>query len=338
MDDLPPPFSGGLPPADSALPSGFRGAMDLPAGRDDPRHYTLPDPPRELAAFEAPVEGLGVGAPGKVGLLELTFAPLAGATRIIHHFQRFPLQVFRPIYLDPHRPGMAFVYVMSHGGTLQGDRARMDLVCAPGASAHVTTQAPTKLYRMERNYATQLVHLTAGEDGFLEYMPDPVIPFRDARFAGRTLVTVHPGAGVILGEVLLPGRVAYGEHHDYGLFHNQTEAYASDGELLFSDVSNFAPRSASPRSPGRLGPHAASATLHAISRRVPARALAERLHARIAGVRGVSGGASELPNGCGAWARVLGPSSSGVQAALHAAWDEARLALVGAPAPDRRKV
>ena len=59
---------------------------------------------------------------------------------------------------------------------------------------------------------------------------------------------------------------------------------------------------------------------------------------RMPDVPGVSGGASELPNGWGAWARVLGPSSREVQAALYAAWDEARLALVGAPAPDRRKV
>lgn len=313
-------------------------AAPVATGRDDPQHYTLSDPPRELAAFGEPVEGLGIGAPGKVGLLELTFAPLAGATRVTHHFQQFPLQVFRPLYLDPHRPGMAFVYVMSHGGTVQGDRARMDLNCAPGASAHVTTQAAAKLHRMERNHATQLVHLTAGEDSFLEYMPDPVIPFRGARFAARTLLAVHPGASAILGETLLPGRVAYGERHDYDLFHSQTEARAAPGgELLFSDTLNFAPRAGTPHSPGRLGPHAVVATLYVVSRRVPARTLSDRLHARIAGVPGVSGGASALPNGCGAWARVLGPSSLAVQAALHAAWDEARMALVGAPAPNRRK-
>jgi urease accessory protein len=43
--------------------------------------------------------------------------------------------VFRPIYLDPNRPAMAFVYVLSHGGTLQGDRARIDVACMPGAAS-----------------------------------------------------------------------------------------------------------------------------------------------------------------------------------------------------------
>ena len=242
-----------------------------PPRRDDCRHYTIPDLPPEFAAFESPVEGLGVGQPGKVGLLELAFAPVGGVTRITRHFQQFPLQVFRPIYLDPHRPETAFVYILSHGGTLQGDRYRLDVTCEPGASAHVTTQSSAKIYRMECNYATQVVRLTASPESFLEYLPDAVVPFRESRFYGRHLLTVHPTASVIFGEVLLPGRVAYGEHHDYTLFCSQTEARATDGALLFSDTLKFMPQSASPHSPGRLGHHAALATLYVMSRRVPAR-------------------------------------------------------------------
>jgi urease accessory protein len=305
--------------------------------RADPLHYTPADLPAEFAAFETPVEGLGVGSAGKVGLLELTFAPLGGATRITHHFQQFPLQVFRPFYLDPHRPAMAFVYMLSHGGTLQGDRARLDLVCAPGASVHVTTQAAAKLYRMERNYATQLVNLEAGEDSFLEYLPDPVIPFRDSRFFTRTQLTVHPSATAILGETLLPGRVAYGEHHDYALYASQLEARSPEGELLFTDSLKFAPQRAPLHSPGQLGPHAAVTTLYVVTRQVPAGGLADRLHARLLALPGVVGGASELPNGSGAWGRVFGPDSISVSGALRALWDEARLALTGAPAPQGRK-
>ncbi len=305
--------------------------------RDDPRHYTLPDLPPEFAAFETPVEGLGVGQPGKVGLLELAFAPLGGATRIVRHYQQFPLQVFRPVYLDPHRPEMAFASAMSHGGMVQRDRYRLDVTCEPGASVHVTTQSATKIYRMERNYATQFVRLTAGPESFLEYLPDPVIPCRDARFYGKAELIVHPNASVILGEVLRPGRVAYGEHHDYTLYASHLEARSFEGDLRFSDTLKFAPRRTSPHSPGRLGPHAAMATLYVVTRRIPARSLSDRLHARLAGLPEVAGGASELPNGCGAWVRVLGASSLHVSAALHAAWDEARLALIGVPAPHRRK-
>jgi len=305
--------------------------------RGDPRHYTAPDLPPAFADFEAPVEGLGVGRPGKVGLLELTFAPVAGATRITHHFQQFPLQVFRPLYLDPHRPEMAFVYVLTHGGVLQGDRARIDVTCMPGAAAHVTTQAASRLYRMERNYATQLVHLCAGEASVLEYLPDPVIPFRDSRFYTCTELTVHPTATAIVGEVLLPGRVAHGEQHDYALYASRLTAHSPEGELYFTDALELAPRGRPLHSPSRLGPHAVLATLYVVSPEMSGRALSDRLHARVAELPDVAGGASELPNGSGAWVRVLGASSAAVSAALHAAWDEARRAVLGTPAPNRRK-
>ncbi|HEY0970261.1 MAG TPA: urease accessory protein UreD [Gemmatimonadales bacterium] len=305
--------------------------------RDDPHHYTPRDLPPAFAAFETPVDGLGVGRPGKVGLLELTFTPVAGATRVTHHFQQFPLQLFRPVYLDPHRPDMAFVYVMSQGGTLQGDRVRIDVECMPGAAAHVTTQAAGKVYRMEQNYATHLVHLRAGEQSVLEFLPDPIIPYRDSRYYARTELTAHPAATVIMGELLLPGRVAHGEHQDYALYSSRLTAHSPEGRLLFTDTLELTPRQRPLNSPGRLGQHAVLATLYVVSRQVPGRALADGLHARVAEMPDVWGGASELPNGCGAWVRLLGATSSTVSAALHAAWDEARLAVLGAPAPNRRK-
>jgi urease accessory protein UreH len=58
---------------------------------------------------------------------------------------------------------------------------------------------------------------------------------------GRTVLTVDPTACVILGETLLPGRVAHGEQHVYALFWSTTEACATDGALLFSDMLRFEP-------------------------------------------------------------------------------------------------
>jgi urease accessory protein len=313
-----------------------RATATTPA-RSDPRHYTPDDLPSAFAEFDTPVDGLGVGRPGKVGLLELTLAPVAGATRVTRQFQQFPLQLFRAIYLDPHRPDMAFLHVLYQGGTLQGDRARIDVTCLPGAAAHITTQAASRLYRMEQNYATQLVHLRADAASVLEYLPDPVIPFRSSRFYTRTQLTVHPTATAIVGETILPGRVAHGECDDYTLYASRVTAHSPEGELYYTDTVELAPRRGTLHSPGRFGAHAVLATLFVASPGVSGRALSDRLHARVATLPEVAAGASELPNGCGAWVRVLGPGSSAVSAAMFAAWDEARLALLGVPAPNRRK-
>jgi urease accessory protein len=51
----------------------------------------------------------------------------------------------------------------------------------------------------------------------------------------------------------------------------------------------------------------------------------------------VLAGVSELPNACGVSARILGPTSKTVRAALTNAWNAGRQALLGAPAPDLRK-
>lgn len=304
----------------------------------DPSWYTPADLPAEVRAYDTPLVAMGVGSAGKVGVLDLELAPVRGVTRIMRQYQQLPLYLFRALHVDPGWPAMAFVYLLQSGeGIVQGDRYRLDLHCAPGSAVHFTTQAATKIYRMEHNFATQLVNLTAGAGAFVEYLPDPVIPFRDSRFYQRMRVSVDTDATVILGETLLPGRVARGEVHAYALYYTDTEVRTAGGALLFVDRLKLAPHSAAPRSPGLLGRHDVVATLHVITRRVPAAALVECLQRGLAEQSDVLAGASQLPNGCGAVLRVLGPTSAAVTAAMHGAWNEARLALAGLPAPDLRK-
>ncbi len=295
--------------------------------------------PDEFVAFDRPVEGgLPVGAPGKVGVLELALARRGGTTRVEHQYQRAPLHVYRPIHLDANLPEMAFVFVQQFGdGFVDGDRCRIDIDCGADAAVHVTTQAATNLYRAERNFATQLVDLRAGRGALLEYLPDPVVPFRGSRFFQRTRLTADLDSTVILAELLLPGRVARGEIHAYDLYWAETEARRPDGTLLFADLLRFRPTEGEgPQSLGLLGGRDVVATLHVVTQRVPAAELVEPLRQAMTDY-GVLAGVSELPNECGASARVLGTTSKAVRAALTSAWNAARLALLGVPAPDLRK-
>jgi urease accessory protein len=295
--------------------------------------------PDEFLAFDRRVDGgLPVGAPGKVGVLELALARSKGTTRVEHQYQRAPLHTYRPIHLDANLPDMAFVFVQQFGdGFVDGDRCRIDIDCGADAAVHVTTQAATNLYRAERNFATQLVDLRAGRGAVLEYLPDPLVPFRGSRFFQRTRVTADPDSTVILAELLLPGRVARGELHDYDLYWAETEARRPDGTLLFADTLRLRPTEGEgPRSLGLLGGSDVVATLYVVTQRAPAAELVERIRQALDG-GDVLAGVSELPNGCGASARLLGPTSKAVRATLTNAWSAARLALLGAPAPDLRK-
>jgi urease accessory protein len=308
--------------------------------RDDPAWYTPADLPAELLAFDSSVQdGLAVGSPGKVGLLDLLLAPCGGVTRVQRLYQRGPLHIYRPVHLDPCRPDMAFIYMLQSGdGLVQGDRYRIDVDCAPGSAAHLTTLAATNVFAARQNFATQLVNLRAAAGSVLEYLPDPLVPFRGSRLFARTCVTANADSIVILGEILLPGRVAHGEAHVYDLYWSETEVRRPDGRLLFADVLRLRPEDGrDPRSMVLLGPYDVVATLYVITTRVAAASLVAELRSAVAACAGVVAGISELPNDGGAAVRILGPTSMAVRAAMRTAWNAARVALLGAPSPNLRK-
>ena len=296
--------------------------------------------PEQVARFGDAIQGgLVVGAPGKVGVLELTLARSGGTTRVQRQYQRSPLYVYRPIHLDPGRPDMAFVFVQQAGdGLVQGDRYRIDVHCAPGSAAHVTTQAATNVFGARQNFATQQVHLRADAGAIIEYLPDPLVPFRGARLFQRTCVTADPSATVIFGETLLPGRVAHGEAHVYDVVCCETELRSPDGRLQFADVLRLDPADGEdPRSLGVLGGHDVVATLCVVTGQMDPSAIVCVLREALGACPDVLAGASELPGDCGAVARILGPSSKAVKGAMRSAWNAVRVALLGVPAPDLRK-
>ena len=263
--------------------------------------------PQEFRAFDRAVDQLSVGRPGKVGLLELTFALVCGKTRLMHHFQQAPLQIFRPLYVDPVCPEMAFIYLIQiGGGTIQGDRYRLDLNCEAGSAVHFTTQASTKIYKADQNYATHIVIITAGAGSFVEYLPDTNIPYRHSRFLQRTTVVIDPTATAIVGETVLPDRVAYGEFHDCDLFVGQTEVRRLDGKLLFADVTHLDPRKASRKTKGLLGPYDVLATLYLITTKFDPKVLIDRVRSNLSLQGAVLAGVSELPNSCGVSVRLPG--------------------------------
>ncbi len=293
--------------------------------------------PREFTLFETEVTQLGVGQAGKVGLLQVELEALNGKTRIKNLFFRVPLQVQKALYLDPALPGMAFLTLLNPtGGILQGDRLRINILAKAWSLVHITTQAATKLYRMEENYAIQTVNIQAEEGTYVEYLPDPVIPFQGSRFYQEVTLQVHEEATLLFWEILLPGRVAMGESFAYELYASKVMAFDQRQRLLLLDTLLLQPRVCPLKKKGILGDQEVVGSFYLLTRRLKARELAGRLH-EVFQEEGSLGGTSELPTEAGVVARVLGPDSRSVSRALERAWKAARLALLGAPAPPPRK-
>jgi len=288
--------------------------------------------PAAVARHAGVPDTLPVGSPGKVGVLELGFAVADGRTELTGHFQKAPLHTTRPLYSDERLPAMPHVMFMSAGGgVLQGDRYRIELDCGPGTTVHFTTQTATRLYRMEHDYATQLVELRAAPYSYVEYLPATTIPFADSRFYQCVSVTADPAATVVLGEKLMAGRLARGERHAYTAYCTDLEVRDPDGRLLFADPLRLVPDEREVTGPAVMGDFGLMASLYVITRARPAREVADVMHRTLAGT-GLRGGASVLPGDCGAWARLLGEQSPEVEAAFLQIWDAVRRLLLGVPA------
>ncbi len=321
--------------------------------RLQPAHFEPVRVPPEVARYGVESGPLRVGSPGKVGVLELAFE-LRGPpgrdgrqrTELVHHFQKAPLQIIRPLHFDQARPDVPYTYLMTAGGgVLQGDRQRTDLCFGPGTTSHTTTQAHTKLYRMEHGYASALVNMVAAKDAYVEYLPDPVIPYAHTRFYQRTHVNMHPTATLVLGETLYAGRLSRGERHEYDVYATDLEIVRPDGRPVLVDRVRLVPHEGRADRVGRAGGLAVLddrdivSTLYVVSPLVPATAVADRLHEALSdtAVEDPRFGVSVLPGDAGAWLRMVGDDTVAMATANRVAWCATRELLTGLPAPRIRK-
>ncbi|WP_022899169.1 urease accessory protein UreD [Humibacter albus] len=316
--------------------------------RLQPEHYEPAHVPVDVARYGVDPHTLPVGSPGKVGILELGFE-LRGPegmqrTELVHHYQKSPLQIIEPVYYDPLRPDMPYTYLLTTGGgVLHNDRQRADLKFGPGTSAHVTTQAHTKLYRMESGYATSLVNVEIADGAYLEYLPDPVIPYVDSRFYQRVAVTLSRDATLVTGETIYAGRLTRGEHNAYAVFASDFEVRRPDGEPVAFDRARLVPREGQVGGLGILAGRDVVVSLFVVTPRVPVAQLAQVLHDTAARIVADSDddaalfGVSTLADDAGAWLRYVGDDTITATKVRTAAAAAVHELITGSSAPQIRK-
>jgi urease accessory protein len=272
---------------------------------------------------------------GAAGSLRLVVERVAGRTRVVDLVCTGPVQALRCQYLDPLAPDLASVTIASpSGGVLQGDRLQIVVEVGPGARLRLDTQSATRLYRMPDRPARIEARLDVGADGWLEYVPDPYIPFAESNTAIETVVSVDPTATVLLGEVVACGRVARGEVFRMTAFRSTVTAVRPAGALLFSDATIL--EAGEPLdNPGMLGPGTAVGSLYAIASGADPEVLRGTLrdHAAL----GVNAGASTLPNEAGIWLRVVATDSALAGSVVAAGHDAIRTAIIGSATPPSRR-
>ncbi len=275
------------------------------------------------------------------GAVELSFArPVGGRTILQRQFANYPFHICRGFHFDGDPQGMSTVYLQSlAGGIYEHDRLSLDFELSEGAAAHVTTQASTIVHSMTDGCARQDARISLKPGSLIEYLPDPMILFPGARLASRLHIRLAPNTGAIVSDSFL----AHDPQGEAGVFDQLTSEIRiedEDGKLQALDRLAVSGTQYADLVSRIAGPSPAYGMFMVLEGQLPpqllTRALGEAL--RPTGLAGAGyAGASELPNGRGAWAKLLCEDAIALRRIMDDLWIAARQALRGTRPARRRK-
>ena len=299
--------------------------------------------PRELAAYLDEPPQLPSGSPGKNGYLRLGFERRGPKTVLVDLDRRAPLLVQQALYWDEAMPELPCVFMISNaGGVLQGDRNTIEIRLGPEAQAHVTTQSATKIHEMDFNHATQTQEIVLGDRAYLEYLPDPVIPHRHARFLTTTRIEIAPSATFLYGEILAPGRKYHGdgELFAYDVFSSTVRAVRPAGTTgaaaeLFTEKFIIEPAGTGIRDAGVMGGFDVFGNVLVLTPPEHHAAIAAALPAEVNRAGQWAASCSRLPNDAGLVYKVLGMETEPVRDHVRQAWEAVRRETVGRDVPQQ---
>ncbi|MAP80169.1 MAG: urease accessory protein [Aequorivita sp.] len=144
------------------------------------------------------------------------------------------LKVQRPIYHNPLRP--CYYILNLGGGYLNGDTYRLEISVRKNAELTLTSLGATLIYKTPTTPAYQETEILLEENSYLEYLPDPIIGYENARFRQRDTIYMKKGATLLYSDILTPGWSAQGQSFMYKLLHLTTKIFMEDKLVVFDNI------------------------------------------------------------------------------------------------------
>ncbi len=272
------------------------------------------------------------------GFLSARFARDGAGTSLSALRWQPPLQAMRLLHPDGPRGAAELVLATLGPGLMGGDRHRVQIEAGPGARARVTTTGAARVLAARSDEPTLVrVDLAVEAGGYLEWLPHPTIVQAHARYGQHVRLALAPEARAIVGEIVVPGRLAAGERfafRELDLSISIVEA-RSECDPEHAAVPLVAERV-------RIAPGAGSsadiaplpwfdpvmATLHLVGCGMASPGLGDRLAREIPGAA-----VSTMPGRAGSIVRLFSGSGSAAMQAIAAAVDLVR-AFEGPNPPD----
>ncbi|MFC7393563.1 urease accessory protein UreD [Scopulibacillus cellulosilyticus] len=149
------------------------------------------------------------------------------------------LKVIKPLYLDDSGQPSIFI-VNPGGGYVDGDTYRIDVRLQENAELLMSNQSATTIYKTPESFVLQEMEIVLKKGSLFEYVPDPIIAFKDAKFRQETVIRMERGATLIYAEIISPGWSPDGTPFTYDTLRLKTDIYL-DGELAVYDLLRLQP-------------------------------------------------------------------------------------------------
>lgn len=131
-----------------------------------------------------------------------------GRTTLAAQSFRAPYHLSKP-YWDEDTETLLVQVVNPTAGILEGDSLQSDIAVERGAALLVTTPSASRVFKMKHGSAECRQTFKVGTGGWLEVLPEPLVPHRGCKYRQVTKVAVEPGGGLFYVDLLMPGRIAH---------------------------------------------------------------------------------------------------------------------------------
>lgn len=172
-----------------------------------------------------------VKQPAGPGCGSVTVVAHSGRSHVTQAFAASPLRLLTP---SNHGPA-SWIYTSTFGGGLVGgDAFELEVNVREGATAYLSTQAATKVYRSPAGTSVE-VRASVGRDARLMVVPDPVICFAGSSYRQVQRFELADTASLVFVDWLSSGRHATGERWQFDRYDSRV-LIARGGRRIVHDA------------------------------------------------------------------------------------------------------
>lgn len=205
--------------------------------------------------------------PRVTGRIMASFTDVDGVTRLGDRYHSYPLKIAKAF---PFEEGQLGIYIMDASpGIMSGDAYDLEWRFGEKANVFITNQSYSKVHPMLHDAAgydtddpsrqTQKLYLSQGS--YVEYLPEPIMLYKDASFNSYTVIRMEKEAALILSEIVCPGRTQRGELFQYRQYRNDMKVVYED-ELIYCSKQKIEPSEQRLQSIGAWGKFTHYGTLY----------------------------------------------------------------------------